>query len=279
MRRHTTSQNIDWIQPVNWDHPLNRGLVAWYLAIQNQPGWKSGQWLDLTDPVHGNHGTLTNMDPATDWVSSSRPGGFGALEFNGAKHVDCGTDMSLQPSGVLLTIEAWFKTSSATNQTIAGNYSASSAGGYMLQVDSPGNVRFSLDTSSGFTNLIVATGSNDGEWHHAAGTYDGAAMRVFVDGLQSGSTSKTGTIDYNGANPNFNVGRNVNGANTFVGLINTVRVSSDVIDVPAIYQQSLRGYRGLLNRTSRFYSLPSGGVTPWYYMRQPSRIIGSGIGA
>jgi len=29
----------------------------------------------------GNHGTLTNMDPATDWVTS---GGYGALDFDGS---------------------------------------------------------------------------------------------------------------------------------------------------------------------------------------------------
>lgn len=37
----------------------------------------------LTDLVGSNHGTLTNMDAATDWVADTGAGGVRALDFDG----------------------------------------------------------------------------------------------------------------------------------------------------------------------------------------------------
>ena len=62
------------VPSVNWEHPLAKGLVgAW--AFQDGGG---SVLRDVSG--RGNTGTLTNMDPATDWVSS--PYG-GALYFDG----------------------------------------------------------------------------------------------------------------------------------------------------------------------------------------------------
>ena len=60
------------------DHPLSNGLVGCWLLNENSGNKahdSSGQ---------GNVGTLTNMDPATDWVGS--PDG-GALDFDGSDDV------------------------------------------------------------------------------------------------------------------------------------------------------------------------------------------------
>jgi len=38
------------------------------------------------------------------------------------------------------------------------------------------------------------TDLNDGEWHHVAGTYDGADVRIYVDGVQENSASQTGNM-------------------------------------------------------------------------------------
>jgi hypothetical protein len=37
----------------------------------------------------------------------------------------------------------------------------------------------------------------DGRWHHAAGTFDGFNIRLFVDGKLAGSSAIPTTIDYN----------------------------------------------------------------------------------
>ncbi len=45
----------------------------------------------LRDLMQRNHGTLTNMDPSTDWVGSNRPGGWGAFDvYSQLKCDSCG---------------------------------------------------------------------------------------------------------------------------------------------------------------------------------------------
>ena len=55
-----------WYPGLRSGHPLSRGLVGLW------PFWEGtgGKLMDVSG--HGNYGTLTNMDPATDWSSGSR---------------------------------------------------------------------------------------------------------------------------------------------------------------------------------------------------------------
>jgi hypothetical protein len=70
--------NIDWSQPVNWDSPLNRGLVSWWLAGEN-PYWGGARFLDL---CQRNPGTLTG---GPTWQGGKgRPGSCGAIDLDGA---------------------------------------------------------------------------------------------------------------------------------------------------------------------------------------------------
>ncbi len=57
-------------------------------------------------------------------------------------------------------------------------------------------LRFRLQTVGGSTTtLIASSGALDpGVWTHVAGTYDGTQMHVWHDGVQVGSTGKTGNV-------------------------------------------------------------------------------------
>ena len=75
---------VNMSSPVNWGHPLNRGLVFWGLVT---PGTYSGtRFTDLTNPgSSGNHGTLSgsSSDGPPAWQGTNRPGGWGHLKFDG----------------------------------------------------------------------------------------------------------------------------------------------------------------------------------------------------
>ncbi len=88
-------------------------------AESANPGlWKGlvGLWLPALGPTGltlrdmsgwGNHGTLTNMDPATDWVTIGKRGLPWALDFDGSNdYVDCGNSSILNPTSELSLI-AW----------------------------------------------------------------------------------------------------------------------------------------------------------------------------
>lgn len=91
--------------PVNRSHPLNRGLVAWWLAI---PGLDGGrQFYDLAG---SNHGVLTG---GTTWGGTTRPGGYGTLAFDGSTGY-----VQTSPLGITtntLTITTWFHSAGAQN--------------------------------------------------------------------------------------------------------------------------------------------------------------------
>src|SRR5688500_11296274 len=96
---------VSLLGPVNRLHPLNRGLVAWFLTL---PGLSGGlKWHNLMDLSNGPHGTLTSMDPPTDWVSAkARPGGFGALDFDGSND-DVRFTFPIAIANVPITASAW----------------------------------------------------------------------------------------------------------------------------------------------------------------------------
>lgn len=62
---------VDRVSPINWLHPLNRGLAAWWLFVSG--GHSGPQWIDLT---RAHTGTFTGT--AGSWQGTGRPGGWGA---------------------------------------------------------------------------------------------------------------------------------------------------------------------------------------------------------
>ncbi|MEB2345735.1 MAG: LamG domain-containing protein [Deltaproteobacteria bacterium] len=72
------------------------------------------------------------------------------------------------------------------------------------------------------SNVLV----NDGSWHYVAVTYDGADLRVFVDGALAGETSYVATI---GPMSSFYVGGRANNS-FFAGDIDEARLSSTTRD-------------------------------------------------
>lgn len=84
MKRYRPRLFIDSVCPVDWAHPLNRGLLGlWMDPGQALPGWRGGA--TLRDLVRGGRtphdGTLTN---GPTWGGPrGRPGGRGSLSFDG----------------------------------------------------------------------------------------------------------------------------------------------------------------------------------------------------
>jgi len=60
--------DVDLSNPINYNHPLAKGLVGFWLPLPSLAG--GTKLYDLTR--YRTHGTLTNMDPRTDWVVGRR---------------------------------------------------------------------------------------------------------------------------------------------------------------------------------------------------------------
>jgi len=173
----------------------------------------------------------------------------GAFRFGGLKDAFAGDFAPLRPSA--LTVAAWVRAGSPPGpvQYIVGQgANACSYASYALytggSVDAPG-LRFYVWTgSSGPVSPAAPNTIWDGNWHLAAGTYDGAAVRLYIDGRQVGTgTPASGPVVYGLPDNRFVIGNYGGslldppacGSNTsFAGDIDEVRVYNRALDAAEI---------------------------------------------
>lgn len=263
---------IAWGNPVNRMCPLNRGLVDWWLATPQRGLGFSATWRDLCG---NNHGTLTNMDPATDWVASSHPGGFGSLDFDGSNDYVLNSSMFSAPSPTSCTLMAWvYKTGLVGNDNILV-LQTSSSGVQSIGIATVGDKAsmFSGD-GGGYTVSSGSTTLATGEWYHVAAVFESATLRTLYLNAKSETTSAVsrtpGNLTY------IAIGAFVaTGPTDFTaGALDDLRIYSRPLsagDIAAVYSDSLRGYPATLNRVRRpMYGESGGGggggvFNPYYY--------------
>ena len=89
------------------------------------------------------------------------------------------------------TIEAWVKSAAVQQDSgIVGKWSHS-FGGVLLWIDTSGN--YSLAVTARKSNyLTTSVAPKVGTWEHVVGTWDGAMLRLYVDGREIGSRAFAG---------------------------------------------------------------------------------------
>jgi Concanavalin A-like lectin/glucanases superfamily len=95
--------------------------------------------------------------------------------------------------------------------------------------------------------------ARDGKWHHVAGTFDGAVVRLYVDGKQVGNgTPATLTINYNtpGGNDLFIGNYFWPGTWGFAGSIDELSIYNRALSASEIQTISTAGAAGKSNLTA-----------------------------
>ncbi len=256
---------IDMVQPVNLLHPLNRGLVSWWLA---SPGTMGGsRFVDVMSPgPNGNHGTLTNMNPATDWVGSSRPGGWGALDFGGTdEHIAIGSKDYIA-SGRPFCISFWMNPDDSALEGIFQVQSSNTTSGFTALIFDSGADYHSINMGGrnaegwGETYHPIADITADliDSWNFIVINYNGGtttsvdSFKLFINGI-----NEPLEIGANfAAHGNNNViAREGTGSDYFNGTLDDFRIYGSreltVSEIFQLYQLSQQGYPGLLNRIDR----------------------------
>lgn len=127
-----------------------------------------------------------------------------ALNFDGINdHViidNIGNNSNLSFAGTSsFTIEAWVNRSAETgaNAFIVTKQNSGVDGNYNLFIDANGKPGFYRETSTYQAPIKTSSAIPLNEWHHIAGVYNGSTMKIYLDGVESGSIANT----YNVTNP------------------------------------------------------------------------------
>jgi hypothetical protein len=168
---------------------------------------------------HGNHGAIQG-DPA--WILGYNNEG-NALDFDGlGDYVDCGNAAIFDITDQI-TVAAWMRVNvfEQTDQAIVSK--GETAWKLVRNGLTTDQLRFDCGAVG---EAIGSTNVNDGQWHHAAGTYDGSRITLYVDGVEDGYVTATGLL---ASDPNLTVwiadnNRPGSGPQAWNGLIDDVRI-------------------------------------------------------
>ncbi len=194
-----------------------------------------GAVMETTADASGNGliGTLSG-DPARDASGALN----GALRLDGVNdYVNCGNS-ALFDLATGLTVAGWVHVAgvdAAAQETLLVK-----SGAYALEIVS-NTIRFSVysDTAAAWQVVqFTIDASFANAWHHLAGTFDGSAVAIYLDGVLQGSTAYAGAIASRPANPLW---LGSDGSHFYKGLLDDVRVYSRALSSVEIGQIAAGG--------------------------------------
>lgn len=199
----------------------------------------AGQWhLDeirqgpasSSTPDSSGHGLDGTVAPGTTLVAGRFASAFNFDAFDGGR-VRVPRSAALEPSAV--TVLAWVKRAGSPGlykYVAAKGANGCVASSYALYTGSSGGMRFYVTDGGAGAWLSPSAGPElwDGQWHAIAGTFDGQAVRFYLDGQQIGSGTAAGApVGYGVGNGDFDIGQyptNSCGGDFLGGAIDEVRV-------------------------------------------------------
>jgi hypothetical protein len=160
----------------------------------------------LNDLSGGNNGTLTNMDPASDWVSDTDSGGVRALDFDGSNdYVTIPHNSVLNPGSNPFSISCWIKPPNANQFSPIlqkrnadggiGQVFALAVAGDAFNAISGKKVSMTLlwNSTAAVRSFRTVADVADGNWHHLSGIWTGSEIQIWVDGINMSLASEFAT--------------------------------------------------------------------------------------
>lgn len=207
---------FNFTTPYNWDGTSN--IIVEISHNNTNPGTNStvnGSDVGFTSTLYSiTQDGYLNFDRTDDYVSI--------------------TDNSSLDFTSNFSIEVWVKptafNSNSWDNTIIGKDSDENSGsGYVLRCGGNGILSFNLGTNAGWKEVTSSTNALTlNVWQHVAATYDGATLKIYVNGVQVGSAANTNVAKTNSMDLNIGAGYN-GGARKFKGELDEVRLWSTVL--------------------------------------------------
>ena len=195
--------------------PSTDGLVA-HWKLDEGAGTSAG------DSAGSHHATIKGI---VQWTTGQLGG---ALVLDGMNtYADCGSGAALDITDTI-TLSAWVKPQDAGNGE-HNPYIAKGDHTYALKHGSGNSFEFFVYNEGTWNgvNVSVTDGYND-NWYHLAGTFDGTQLKMYINGVLSGTTDYEGPIAT--STDAVNLGRNSE---------ETDRLYEGTLDDARIYNRAL----------------------------------------
>ena len=184
-------------------------------------GFNEGAGTTVADASGSGNGGSTS---GATWTALGRYGG--ALSFNGASSSVIVNDSASLDLTTGMTLEAWVNPtalgSSGSSWRTAVTKQTTNGVAYTLYANNGGARPAGQVNIGGEQNAIGTAQLPLNAWSHLATTYDGATLRLFVNGTQVATKAQTGSIAV--STGQLRIGGNTIWGEFFSGLIDEVRV-------------------------------------------------------
>jgi hypothetical protein len=240
---------------------LWRGCIGAWAPCLGPTGLTLRDWSGF-----GRNGTLTNMDPDTDWIVS---GGHYSLDYDGSN------DRVVFPSSIItgtgdFTITNHFRINTGSRfHTLQGNYSAANGTGIQFGVFNT-NRLFAFVASG--SSLIGSTTLAVGTWYFGACVRREGVVTIFVNGTADASGTRSGSV---GGSTVWRIGQGDTGED-FAGRSNDCRVYDRALSTNELARLQSRigiAYELAPRRRSRIFT---GGFKAYWAARK-AQLIGGGL--
>ncbi|MFE7330908.1 LamG domain-containing protein [Streptomyces sp. NPDC057565] len=135
---------------------------------------------------------------------------------------------ALNPTSAL-TVSAWVNATSWPTQIFEGSIIAkdtwaSGNAGYVLRGGAGGQISFALVIDDRWVELKTTSTVPTGGWHHVAAVYDGATVKIYIDGALQATRTQTGALTPSTGTPAVVGSSPADSSRDFLGSIDEARV-------------------------------------------------------
>lgn len=218
-----TSQTVTVHSTLN-NLVLNDGLVGYYKLDESSAGTAADQ------SGFGNTGTASGSPTVDASVPTTQFTNAKSLSFNGtSQYVDLGNPAILNSEfGDTISMSAWIKSATLVGlRNIVGkSYTSPHADPYyswnLLQAGAVLSCR--LDSTVVQSSGSGAGALTTGTWMHVACVYNGATVKIYINGVEVGSAARTGAVTTSTRNVRIGGRDTSDPAEYFSGNIDDVRI-------------------------------------------------------
>jgi len=232
---------------LNLGSTLASGLRGYWDANIAYTGGTARDWTNFANPLTQN-AFASGDTPAYN--------GLREFKFNGSSYLDGGAAGHLNITGAV-TLAAVLRSAGAggTDRGIIGKGSYGSTG-FTIAHGGAGNLMLGHIEGSFAAGTTAIT---SGEWYYVVMTWDQVNIRIWVNGINEGTTAKTGTSTPTGTN--FELGRRPGSGTNWTGSIarasiwNRALTSGEVLELYRLKHDlttSMRHVTGRRATTKKF---------------------------